>query len=76
MAHDRCSAAVEDLLDQEEDLEEALLEDLQKQQSVYDYDCDQSPASQYTYPDINGYSYSHPYSYPQERRVSAVDVAI
>lgn len=83
MAHDRCSAAVEDLLDQEEDLEEALLEELQEQQSVYQYDCEYDHhhhhhgySSDYTYPDIKG-GLSYPYpSYPHDRRPSAVDVAI
>jgi hypothetical protein len=75
IAHDRCSAALEDLLDQEEDLEEALLEDIQEQQTTaYDYDYSYNYgygyASQYSYPDTKGYAY------PQERRPSFVDVAI
>jgi len=71
IAHDRCSAALEDLLDQEEDLEEALLEDIQEQQTTaYDYDYGYGYASQYSYPGIKGYAY------PQERRPSMVDVAI
>lgn len=81
MAHDRCSAAVEDLLDQEEDLEEALLEELQEQQSVYHYDCEYNHhhhgyTSDYTYPDIKG-GFPYPYpSYPHDRRPSAFDVTI
>ncbi|KAK5232801.1 hypothetical protein LTR99_009114 [Exophiala xenobiotica] len=73
IAHDRCSAALEDLLDQEEDLEEALLEDIQEQQTTaydYDYNYGYGYASQYSYPDTKGYAY------PQERRPSFVDVAI
>ncbi|KIV87824.1 hypothetical protein PV11_03344 [Exophiala sideris] len=65
VAHDRCSAAVEDLLDQEEDLEEELLEELQDQ-----YDYDYGYASQYAYSDTKTYDY------PQQRRPSLVDVAI
>jgi hypothetical protein len=84
MAHDRCAAAVEELLDQEEDLEEMLLNHLQEQQFVYDYEREYA-SSQYSYPDTKGYGYSdasrHGYSdtnnygYPQERRPSIVDVA-
>lgn len=68
MAHDRCAAAVEQLLDQEEDLEEALLEDMQEQQALHE--CD------YGYPEQYGYSEGKSHAYPQERRPSMVDVAI
>ncbi|EXJ78837.1 hypothetical protein A1O1_09239 [Capronia coronata CBS 617.96] len=62
MAHDRCSAAVEDLLDEEEDLEECLLKDLQEVQYGYDYD---------------DYGRTVPDDYyPQARRPSMIDVAI
>ncbi|KAL6248538.1 hypothetical protein RBB50_004793 [Rhinocladiella similis] len=90
MAHDRCSATVEDLLDQEEDLEEALLEELREQQSVNRYECEYDhhgyASREYLYPDIKDssycdsysypYAYPYPYPYSQERRPSAVDVAI
>lgn len=69
IAHDRCSAAVEDLLDQEEDLEEALLEEIQEQQALYDYDY--AYASHYACPDA-----TKTYDHPQERRPSMVNVAI
>ncbi|ETI21626.1 hypothetical protein G647_07973 [Cladophialophora carrionii CBS 160.54] len=63
MAHDRCASAVEDLLDQEEDLEEELLKDLEDQHyGCYYY----SYTSQYSYPTS---SYSH------ERRPSMVRVS-
>ncbi|OCT45336.1 hypothetical protein CLCR_06333 [Cladophialophora carrionii] len=63
MAHDRCASAVEDLLDQEEDLEEELLKDLEDQHyGCYQYDY----SSQYSYPTA---SYSH------ERRPSMVRVS-
>ncbi|KAL2429606.1 hypothetical protein ABEF95_008105 [Exophiala dermatitidis] len=75
MAHDRCSAAVEDLLDQEEELEESLLRDLDLQaaaeaqnQGVATCDYD------YCYCDYRiGYS-GHPLSH--QRRPSVVNVAI
>ncbi|KIX08661.1 uncharacterized protein Z518_03318 [Rhinocladiella mackenziei CBS 650.93] len=60
MAHDRCSAAVEDLLDQEEELEEALLKDLQEQQYAYEYE----------------YGYAGQYGHSHERRPSMIHVAI
>ncbi len=59
MAHDRCSAAVEALLDQEEELEEDLLKDLQEQQ--YDHE--------YHYG-----SYYGSYGSSHERRPSMIDV--
>lgn len=59
MAHSRCSAAVEDLLDQEEELEEALLKDLQEQQYAHEYH----------HPSPYGY-----YSFSYERRPSMIDV--
>lgn len=63
MAHDRCAQAIEDLLDQEEDLEEDLLKDLQDQHYNYSY------SSQYNYPTSSpAYGYSH------ERRPSMVHV--
>jgi hypothetical protein len=68
LAHDRCSAAVEHLLDQEEDLEEALLEDMQQQQAIYE--CDYGYGAQYTYSDPTGCAY------PQERRPSMIGLAI
>ncbi|KIV93227.1 hypothetical protein PV10_04458 [Exophiala mesophila] len=45
MAHDRCSQAIEDLLDREEDLEEDLLRDMEEMQYVADYEC----GAQYNY---------------------------
>ena len=60
-AHDRCSAAVEDLLDQEEELEEELLKDMQEMQYVHEYE----------------YGYGGPcYGYREERKPSMVHVAI
>jgi len=57
MAHDRCAQAVEDLLDQEEDLEEELLKDLQDQHYDYHYS---NYNSQYSYPTSSAtYQYSH-----------------
>ncbi|EXJ63272.1 uncharacterized protein A1O5_11593 [Cladophialophora psammophila CBS 110553] len=65
LAHDRVATAVEDLLDQEEDLEEELLRDLQEQQ--YDYSYNYGP--QYAYSSASAvYGYSH------ERRPSMVHV--
>ncbi|EXJ84100.1 hypothetical protein A1O3_04767 [Capronia epimyces CBS 606.96] len=67
MAHDRCSDAVEDLLDQEEDLEECLLRDLlESQEDTYDSDSD------YDYTQF-GYAVPPDY-YQQERRPSLIDV--
>ncbi|KIW33478.1 uncharacterized protein PV07_00324 [Cladophialophora immunda] len=65
LAHDRCATAVEDLLDQEEDLEEELLRDLQEEQ----YDLSYSYDTQYSYP-----SDSVAYGYTYERRPSMVHV--
>ncbi|EXJ56072.1 hypothetical protein A1O7_09003 [Cladophialophora yegresii CBS 114405] len=63
MAHDRCASAVEDLLDQEEDLEEELLKNLEDQH----YGCHRyNYASQYSHPTS---------SYSQERRPSMVRVS-
>jgi hypothetical protein len=61
MAHDRCSAAIEDLLDQEEELEEELLKDIQELQYMHEYE--------------SGYG-SQYYTYSEERRPSMVHVAI
>jgi hypothetical protein len=55
LAHDRCSQAVENLLDQEEDLEEELLRDLQDQHYDYQYGSN----SQYSYPTSSSYGHSH-----------------
>lgn len=63
MAHDRCSAAIEDLLDQEEDLEEELLKDIQEMQYVHEYET--GYGSQY-----------ESFGYREERRPSMVHVAI
>ncbi|KAL2396732.1 hypothetical protein ABEF93_002008 [Exophiala dermatitidis] len=75
MAHDRCSAAVEDLLDQEEELEESLLRDLDLQaaaeaqnQGVATCDYD------YCYCDYRIGYLGHPLSH--QRRPSVVNVAI
>ncbi|OAG37283.1 hypothetical protein AYO21_08468 [Fonsecaea monophora] len=65
LAHDRCATAVEDLLDQEEDLEEELLRDLQEQQYDYSYSYD----TQYAYSSGPG-----AYGYTYERRPSMVHV--
>ncbi|OQU97437.1 hypothetical protein CLAIMM_03367 [Cladophialophora immunda] len=65
LAHDRCATAVEDLLDQEEDLEEELLRDLQEEQYHLSYSYD----TQYSYP-----SDSVAYGYTYERRPSMVHV--
>ena len=63
MAHDRCAQAIEDLLDQEEDLEEDLLKDFQE--SRYDY--------QYGYTSHYSYSTSSSsYPHSHERRPSMV----
>ena len=64
MAHDRCAQAVEDLLDQEEELEEELLRDLEDQH--YDYQF--SYSSQYSYS-------SYAYDYSHEQRPSMVHVS-
>ncbi|KIW13818.1 hypothetical protein PV08_06598 [Exophiala spinifera] len=69
IAHHRCSATVEDLLDQEEVVEEALLEDLQQQELIY-LDYNQSFASKYSSPLLRVYAY------PQPRRPSAVSVGV
>jgi hypothetical protein len=69
MAYDRCSDAVEDLLDQEEALEEALLEEIQEMQYVHEYECDYYGDTQYL---GSGWATNH----PQERRPSMVDIAI
>ncbi|KAL2429581.1 hypothetical protein ABEF95_007510 [Exophiala dermatitidis] len=75
MAHDRCSAAVEDLLDQEEDLEESLLRDLDLQAAAEAQNqgfatCD----FDYRYCDYRmGYSGHSP---SHQRRPSVVNVAI
>jgi len=61
MAHDRCSAAVEDLLDQEEELEEELLKDMEELQYMHEYE--------------SGYG-SQYYTFREERRPSMVHVAI
>ncbi|KAK5044790.1 hypothetical protein LTR84_010446 [Exophiala bonariae] len=63
MAHDRCSAAIEDLLDQEEELEEELLKDIQEMQYVHEYE--------------TGYGSQYgSFNYREERRPSMVHVAI
>lgn len=61
MAHDRCSAAVETLLDQEEDLEEELLKEIEEAQYAYEYEHDYATQE-------FGISYHH------ERRPSLIDV--
>jgi len=63
MAHDRCMTAVEDLLDQEEDLEEELLRGLHNQHYSYQY----SHGSQYGY-----YASSSSDGYSHGRRPSMV----
>jgi len=65
LAHDRCAQAVEDLLDQEEELEEVLLKDLENQH----YDHQYNYISQYGYGSDSLYGYSH------ERRPSMVHVS-
>jgi len=64
-AHDRCAQAIEDLLDQEEDLEEDLLKNLEDHHYDYQY----SYATQYSYStSSSSYGYS-------ERRPSMVHVS-
>lgn len=58
MAHDRCSQAIEQLLDEEEELEEELLRDMEEMQYVAEYEC----GAQYNY------------GYREERRPSMVHV--